>query len=139
MGLKRSGTCWSHESGSGGSVAAETIEAEDDSEPHPFIDPAAFRFSIKLGAAITLGLLVGLTTQRADLQTILWSIVVAGQPNQVWGGGPEDRSAPCRMRRGRTRGACRDDHRVAELRLAAAVPRRDFRRDHVFHLRGPER
>jgi uncharacterized membrane protein YccC len=29
-----------------------------------------------------LGLLVGLTTQRADLQTILWSIAVAGQPNQ---------------------------------------------------------
>lgn len=42
----------------------------------------AFRFSIKLGAAITLGLIVGLTTQRADLQTILWSTVVAGQPNQ---------------------------------------------------------
>jgi uncharacterized membrane protein YccC len=29
-----------------------------------------------------LGLLVGLTTQRADLQTILWSIAVAGAPNQ---------------------------------------------------------
>jgi uncharacterized membrane protein YccC len=49
-------------------------------EPRPFIDPA-FRFSIKLGAAITLALLVGLTTQRADLQTILWSVVVAGLPN----------------------------------------------------------
>ena len=31
---------------------------------------------------MVLGLLVGLTTQRADLQTILWSIAVAGQPNQ---------------------------------------------------------
>ena len=55
---------------------------ETDFEPYPFFDPVAFRFSIKLGAAITLGLIVGLTTQRADLQTILWSTVVAGQPNQ---------------------------------------------------------
>jgi uncharacterized membrane protein YccC len=31
---------------------------------------------------MVLGLQAGLTTQRADLQTILWSIVVAGQPNQ---------------------------------------------------------
>ena len=40
-----------------------------------------FDFSIKLGTAITLALLVGLTTQRVDLQTILWSVVVAGLPN----------------------------------------------------------
>ena len=63
-------------------TAATPGGIEADIEPHFFIDPAAFRFSIKLGAAITLGLLVGLTTQRADLQTILWSTVVAGQPNQ---------------------------------------------------------
>jgi uncharacterized membrane protein YccC len=61
---------------------AEEIETEDDRDPHPFVDPTRFRFSVKLGATITLGLLVGLTTQRADLQTILWSIAVAGQPNQ---------------------------------------------------------
>jgi hypothetical protein len=66
----------------GGATAAEEAGVEADVEPHSFIDPAAFRFSIKLGAAITLGLLVGLITQRADLQTILWSTVVAGQPNQ---------------------------------------------------------
>jgi hypothetical protein len=66
----------------GGATAAEEAGVEADVAPHSFIDPAAFRFSIKLGAAITLGLLVGLTTQRADLQTILWSTVVAGQPNQ---------------------------------------------------------
>ena len=65
-----------------GSTAAAEDETPDDREPHLFIDPARFRFSVKLGAAITLGLLVGLTTQRADLQTILWSIAVAGQPNQ---------------------------------------------------------
>jgi uncharacterized membrane protein YccC len=62
--------------------AAEPERVEDELEPRPLFDPDAFRFSIKLGAAITLGLLVGLTTQRADLQTILWSIAVAGQPNQ---------------------------------------------------------
>jgi len=66
----------------GGAIAAEEAGVEADVKPHFLIDPEAFRFSIKLGAAITLGLLVGLTTQRADLQTILWSTVVAGQPNQ---------------------------------------------------------
>jgi hypothetical protein len=65
----------------GSASRAETTEAENDAEPRPFFDPAAFRFSVKLGAAITLALLVGLTTQRADLQTILWSVVVAGLPN----------------------------------------------------------
>ena len=61
---------------------AASVGAETDSEPRPFFEPARLRFSIKLGASITLGLLVGLTTQRADLQTILWSIAVASQPNQ---------------------------------------------------------
>ncbi len=61
---------------------AEAIEPDVPVEASPSIDPDRIRFSIKLGAAITLGLLVGLTTQRADLQTILWSIAVAGQPNQ---------------------------------------------------------
>ena len=56
--------------------------AEDSAESHPRIDPERFRYGVKLGATIVLGLLVGLTTQRADLQTILWSIVVAGGPNQ---------------------------------------------------------
>jgi uncharacterized membrane protein YccC len=61
---------------------AEGTSIEANPEPRPLFDPVAFRFSIKLGVAITLGLIVGLTTQRADLQTILWSTVVAGQPNQ---------------------------------------------------------
>jgi uncharacterized membrane protein YccC len=60
----------------------EVIERDLSVETPPLVDPARLRFGIKLGAAITLGLLVGLTTQRADLQTILWSIAVAGQPNQ---------------------------------------------------------
>jgi len=59
-----------------------TSYANGHPEAHPFVDASRLRFSIKLGATIVLGLLVGLITQRADLQTILWSIVVAGQPNQ---------------------------------------------------------
>jgi uncharacterized membrane protein YccC len=63
-------------------AVTEEIERDIPVETPPSVDPARLRFSIKLGAAITLGLLVGLTTQRVDLQTILWSIAVAGQPNQ---------------------------------------------------------
>lgn len=62
--------------------AAEATQTGAGIEESPLIDRARLRFSIKLGATITLGLLVGLTTQRADLQTILWSIAVAGQPNE---------------------------------------------------------
>lgn len=61
---------------------AEAAESDDFRQPRGFFDPDKFRFSVKLGATMVLGLLVGLTTQRADLQTILWSIAVAGQPNQ---------------------------------------------------------
>jgi uncharacterized membrane protein YccC len=65
-----------------GLPAAEATESNERPEVSSLIDDTRLRFSIKLGATITLGLLVGLTTQRADLQTILWSIAVAGQPNQ---------------------------------------------------------
>jgi uncharacterized membrane protein YccC len=63
------------------SVTADSTVVEDSIERSAFIDPAAFRFAVKLGAAVTLALLVGLTTQRADLQTILWSVAVTGLPN----------------------------------------------------------
>jgi uncharacterized membrane protein YccC len=63
-------------------TASEKTEADNRLQAPSFIDRARLRFSIKLGATIILGLLVGLTTQRADLQTILWSIFVAAQPNQ---------------------------------------------------------
>jgi uncharacterized membrane protein YccC len=58
---------------------------EDMPARRALVDPAAFRFSVKIGAAMTLALLVGLTTQRVDLQTILWSVVVAGMPNTYGG------------------------------------------------------
>jgi hypothetical protein len=62
-------------------IAVEETGVED-TDGHQFFDSDRFRFSVKLGATMVLGLQVGLTTQRADLQTILWSIAVAGQPNQ---------------------------------------------------------
>ena len=64
-----------------GRVAIEAPGVENTAG-HQFYDSDRFRFSVKLGTTMALGLQVGLTTQRADLQTILWSIVVAGQPNQ---------------------------------------------------------
>ncbi|MBV8135414.1 MAG: FUSC family protein [Deltaproteobacteria bacterium] len=64
-----------------GRVAVEETGGEDTAGQQ-FFDADRFRFSVKLGATMALGLQVGLTTQRADLQTILWSIAVAGQPNQ---------------------------------------------------------
>jgi Fusaric acid resistance protein-like len=63
-------------------AGAEASEAEEQLEARGPIDARKMRFSIKLAATMVLGLMVGLTTQRADLQTILWSIVVAGSPNQ---------------------------------------------------------
>jgi uncharacterized membrane protein YccC len=69
-------------------VGASSVPAsgsDDLVEPRPLIDPDRFRFSVKFGVTMVLGLLVGLTTQRADLQTILWSIVVAGGPNEYGG------------------------------------------------------
>jgi uncharacterized membrane protein YccC len=62
-------------------VATEATEVEKTARDQ-FFDSSRFRFSVKLGATMVLGLQVGLTTQRADLQTILWSIVVAGSPKQ---------------------------------------------------------
>jgi hypothetical protein len=64
-----------------GGIAGEETGVEDTAG-HRFFDSDRFRFSVKLGTTMVLGLQVGLTTQRADLQTILWSIAVAGGPNQ---------------------------------------------------------
>jgi uncharacterized membrane protein YccC len=62
--------------------AAVEAPGEENTAGHQFFDSDRFRFSVKLGLTMVLGLQVGLTTQRPDLQTILWSIAVAGQPNQ---------------------------------------------------------
>ena len=66
-------------------AASEDAGPDESVERSPLIDATRMRFSIKLAATIVLGLLVGLVTQRVDLQTILWSIAVTGQPNQYGG------------------------------------------------------
>jgi hypothetical protein len=116
-----------------GSASEDLSDAEADLEPRPFFDPVAFRFSVKLGAAITLGLIVGLTTQRADLQTILWSTVVAGQPNQY---GAVIRKTILRLG-GRVLGgltALAAMILVSENFDAPSLPRHDIRRYDVLDL-----
>lgn len=45
----------------------------------PF-DPARVRYCLKLAAALALAFVVGVTTQRGDLTTILWTVMIAGLP-----------------------------------------------------------
>jgi uncharacterized membrane protein YccC len=68
-----------------GGFAVQATGSDDLVESRPLIDPDRFRFSVKFGVTMVLGLLVGLTTQRVDLQTILWSIAVAAGPNEYGG------------------------------------------------------
>ncbi len=44
------------------------------------LDPGATKYATKLGVAIALAYVVGLTTQRGDLTVILWTVVIAGLP-----------------------------------------------------------
>lgn len=44
------------------------------------LDPEATKYATKLGVAIALAYVVGLTTQRGDLTVILWTVVIAGLP-----------------------------------------------------------
>src|SRR5262249_3096153 len=68
-----------------GAIPLEGSSSDDFVEPRPLIDQDRFRFSVKFGVTMVLGLLVGLTTQRADLQTILWSIGIAAAPKEYGG------------------------------------------------------
>jgi len=43
-------------------------------------DPARVRYCLKLAAALALAFVVGVTTQRGDLTTILWTVMIAGLP-----------------------------------------------------------
>jgi uncharacterized membrane protein YccC len=43
-------------------------------------DPARVRYCLKLAAAIALAFVVGVTTQRGDLTTILWTVMITGLP-----------------------------------------------------------
>jgi len=44
------------------------------------LDPEALKYATRLGIAIALAYVVGLTTQRGDLTVILWTVVIAGLP-----------------------------------------------------------
>jgi len=44
------------------------------------LDPEAMKYATKLGVAIALAYVVGLTTQRGDLTVILWTVLIAGLP-----------------------------------------------------------
>jgi len=44
------------------------------------LDPEAMKYATKLGVAIALAYVVGLTTQRGDLTVILWTVIIAGLP-----------------------------------------------------------
>ncbi|HVA41242.1 MAG TPA: FUSC family protein, partial [Candidatus Binataceae bacterium] len=44
------------------------------------IDPARVRYCLKLAAAVALAFVVGVTTHRADLTTILWTVMITGLP-----------------------------------------------------------
>lgn len=43
-------------------------------------DPAHVRYCLKLAAAVALAFVVGVTTQRADMTTILWTVMITGLP-----------------------------------------------------------
>ncbi len=43
-------------------------------------DPAHLRYCLKLAAALALAFVVGVTTHRADLTTLLWTVIITGLP-----------------------------------------------------------
>lgn len=59
--------------------AAEQLAARQ-AKPAPGADPVMVRFSLKVGLSIVIGYVIGLVTQRADLSTILTTIIISGQP-----------------------------------------------------------
>src|SRR5713226_6436645 len=42
------------------------------------LDPDELKYATKVGLAIALAYVVGLTTQRGDLTVILWTVIIAG-------------------------------------------------------------
>jgi uncharacterized membrane protein YccC len=44
------------------------------------LDPARVRYCLKLATAVALAFVVGVTTQRGDLRTILWTVMITGLP-----------------------------------------------------------
>ncbi len=62
-------------------AAAARRAARPDSDPvGARIDPARMRYCLKLAAAVALAFVVGVTTHRSDLTTILWTVMITGLP-----------------------------------------------------------
>jgi uncharacterized membrane protein YccC len=57
-----------------------TVTAKPAGTPSPPPDPAAVRYSWKVALCVVVGYFIGLTTQRADLSTILTTIIVTALP-----------------------------------------------------------
>jgi hypothetical protein len=61
-------------------AAARKAPRPDSSQAGSRSDPARVRYCLKLAAAIALAFVVGVTTQRGDLTTILWTAMITGLP-----------------------------------------------------------
>jgi len=61
-------------------AAARTTVRPDSSPAKSGIDPAHVRYCLKLAAAVALAFVVGVTTQRGDMTTILWTVMITGLP-----------------------------------------------------------
>lgn len=60
------------------------LAAATQKAPRPVSSPAGIsarvRYCLKLAAAVALAFVVGVTTQRGDLTTILWTVMITGLP-----------------------------------------------------------
>jgi uncharacterized membrane protein YccC len=62
------------------SATARKAARPDSSSAGSRTDLARVRYCLKLAAAIALAFVVGVTTQRGDLTTILWTVIITGLP-----------------------------------------------------------
>lgn len=62
-------------------AAARKSLRRDSSSALSRIDPARMRYCLKLAAAVALAFVIGVTTQRGDLTTILWTVMITGLPS----------------------------------------------------------
>ena len=61
-------------------ATARKAVRHDSSPAGSRIDRARVRYCLKLAAAVALAFVVGVTTQRGDLTTILWTVMITGLP-----------------------------------------------------------
>lgn len=61
-------------------AAARKAAPRDSNATPTRADPARVRYCLKLAIAVALAFVVGVTTQRGDLRTILWTVMITGLP-----------------------------------------------------------